>query len=332
MHPKFTASAKALGAVSLLLASNAWAAAEGNHAAVSSDGSISPMSLMSAPPQEGFKGKWKQGLPMDLEAEFPAARLSAAEMADFAATYKPKLPPYAVQGQDNNQPESVLNSDRRFRIYPAESGYPYRAVGQLTFTQGGSNYTCSGWLISPDTVATAGHCVHEGGGGTWSTNVRFYPGRNGSSIPFGSCTAKRLNSVTGWTVSGNSEYDYGAVKLNCTVGNTTGWLGRWWTTASQVDLPIVVLGYPGDKPSSTSWGGAGRVAASETRKTRYFIDTAGGQSGAPVVQADGTGPGSCEGHCGIAIHAYGADSGGRNSATRITETVNTNLVTWINTP
>lgn len=331
MQSKINTVAKALGTLSLLLAGSAWAAPAGNHAAVSSDGSIGAIDLESVAPQKGFKGQWKPGLPMDMEAEFPASRLSAAEMAEFAATYKPKMPPYAAKGQEN-QPESVLNDDRRFRIYPQESGYPYRAVGLLTFTQGGSNYTCSAWLISPDTLATAGHCVHAGPGGTWSTNVRFYPGRNGSSSPYGSCTAKRLNSVTGWTTSGSDEYDYGSVKLNCTIGNTTGWLGRWWTTASQVNLPIAIVGYPGDKPSSTQWGGAGRVAASETRKTRYFVDTAGGQSGAPVIQADGTGPGGCEGDCGIAIHAYGADSAGRNSATRITETVNTNLQNWINTP
>lgn len=318
--------------LSLLLASSAWAAADGHHAPTSSDGSGVVPNLLPAPPQPGFKGLGQAGLPADLQAEFPAQRFSAAEMAEFAATYKPKLPPGAVQGQDN-APESVLSDDRRFRIYPSESGYPYRAVGLLTFTQAGANYTCSAWLISPDTLATAGHCVHSGGsGGVWSTNVRFYPGRNGSAAPYGSCSAKRLNSVTGWTVNGSELYDYGSVKLNCTVGNTTGWLGRWWTTGSQVNLPIAIIGYPGDKPSATQWGGAGRVAAQEARKTRYFVDTAGGQSGAPVVQADGTGPGGCQGDCGIAIHAYGADSGGRNSATRITESVNTNLQTWINTP
>jgi glutamyl endopeptidase len=249
-------------------------------------------------------------------------------LAAFAATFRPKMPPYAEIA-----PESVLSSDRRFRLLPQESGYPYRAVGLLTFTQAGGSYTCTGWLIGADTVATAGHCVHSGGaGGVWSTNVVFYPARNGGSSPYGSCSSRRLYSVTGWTSSGNSEYDYGAVKLNCTIGNSTGWLGHWWTTSSQLDLPITVLGYPGDKPASTQWGGAGRIAASETRKTRYFIDTAGGQSGGPVIQADGTGPGGCQGDCGIAIHAYGADGGGRNSGTRITESVSANLQSWISAP
>jgi glutamyl endopeptidase len=300
------------------------------HLPVSSDGAAAASAATTAPPQRGFAGHWKPGLAADAEAEFPARRFSPEEMADFAAHYRPKLAPYANGGAS---PESVLGSDRRFRIYPQESGYPCRAVGLLTFTQGGSGFTCTAWLISADTLATAGHCVHSGGtGGVWSTNVVFYPGRNGATAPWGSCTAKRLSSVAGWTRNADENYDYGSVKLNCTVGNSTGWLGRWWTTSNQNNLPIAIVGYPGDKPGGTQWGGAGRIAASENRKTRYFVDTAGGQSGAPVIQADGTGPGGCEGDCGIAIHAYGADGLGRNSATRITEAVNTNLQNWINTP
>jgi glutamyl endopeptidase len=304
------------------------ALAASGHESISSDGSPALLRAVDASPKAGFKGLMSSDSALDARAEFPASRLSAAELAAFQATYRPKMPPYAITG--GVEPESVIGGDRRFRLYPSESGYPYRAVGLLTFTQGTGSYTCTGWLISADTVATAGHCVHSGGsGGVWSTNVRFYPGRNGASSPYGSCTAKRLNSVSGWTSSGSELYDYGSVKLNCTVGTTTGWLGRWWTTASQVNLPIVIVGYPGDKPSSTQWGGAGRVSVSETRKTRYAVDTAGGQSGAPVIQADGSGV--CQGDCGIAIHAY-AESGGNNSGTRITQTVNTNLQSWIDTP
>jgi glutamyl endopeptidase len=321
--------------LALCLAGLVWAGVAGaqtadSHLSSSSDGTPALSSAGSSAPATGFRGQWMPGTAPDANAEFPAERFTPAEMAEFAARFRPMVAPYA---RGDVTPDSVLGADRRFRVYPQESGYPYRAVGLLTFTQGASSYTCTGWLISADTVATAGHCVHSGGtGGVWSTSMHFYPGRNAGSAPFGSCTAKRLNSVTGWTRNADENYDYGAVKLNCSVGNTTGWLGRWWTTGSQANLPIAIVGYPGDKPSATQWGSAGRVAASESRKTRYFVDTAGGQSGAPVLQADGTGPGGCEGDCGIAIHAYGADGLGRNSATRITESVNTNLVNWINTP
>jgi glutamyl endopeptidase len=213
-----------------------------------------------------------------------------------------------------------------------ESGFPYRAIGLLTYNQGGGSFVCSGWLIGPNTVATAGHCVNAGRGGPWSTNMRFYPGRNGASAPFGFCSARTLFSVVGWVTSGNEEYDYGAVKLNCTVGNVTGWFGFYATGFSQVGLSVLLTGYPAEKPSATQWGGGGDINVSQVRKTRYMIDTSGGQSGAPVIEADrGASASNCFGACGVAIHAYGV-SGGFNSGTRINSEVASNLLSWRNAP
>jgi glutamyl endopeptidase len=62
-------------------------------------------------------------------------------------------------------------------------------------------------------------------GGTWYSGLAVWPGRDGSSAPYGSCTVRTLYSVTGWTSSRGEQYDYGALKLNCTVGNTIGWFG-----------------------------------------------------------------------------------------------------------
>lgn len=39
---------------------------------------------------------------------------------------------------------------------------PAGAIGRLTFSQRGSSFFCTAFLISADTVATAGHCVHDG--------------------------------------------------------------------------------------------------------------------------------------------------------------------------
>jgi len=175
-----------------------------------------------------------------------------------------------------------------------------------------------------------GHCVHQGNGGSFSTNVVFYPGRDGASSPFGSCTAKTLFTVVGWATNGDEQYDYGAVKLNCNVGNTTGWFGFFWQTASLVGLPVQVSGYAGDKPFGTQWSGSGDVQVSEVRKTRYMIDSFNGQSGGPVFETDRVGS-FCGGPCANTIHAYGL-SNARNSGTRITQVVFNNLIAWRNAP
>ncbi|WP_308874649.1 trypsin-like serine protease [Thiothrix subterranea] len=69
--------------------------------------------------------------------------------------------------------ESILGFDSRFHVNPY--GYPQRAVSLITYN--GSTH-CTGWLVSADTLVTAGHCVHSGGAnGRWGSPSAFkiYP-------------------------------------------------------------------------------------------------------------------------------------------------------------
>jgi glutamyl endopeptidase len=221
---------------------------------------------------------------------------------------------------------SIIGADTRTRVNPT-TVYPARAIALVTFNGG----FCTGWFISADTVATAGHCVHSGGtGGNWRSNVRVYPGRNGSSSPYGSCTARQLYSVDGWTKSGLETHDYGAIKLSCTVGNTVGWFGFFWQSASLTGLPTTIAGYPDDKPL-TQWKSTGPVAVTQSRQIFYKNDTRPGQSGAPVYYNKA----GC-GQCSMAIHAYGVHGASphstNNHATRINDAVFNNLVAWKNAP
>ena len=126
---------------------------------------------------------------------------------------------------------------------------PASATVLILFSDGGSDFLCSGFMISADTVATAGHCVAPGDGSG------FY-GRTptGSSRPrrppiaiTAYAAARRLYSVSGWLNDGRDDFDYGAIKLNARVGDTTGWYG--FTRSMAVSTtPVRVQGYPGDKP------------------------------------------------------------------------------------
>jgi glutamyl endopeptidase len=220
-------------------------------------------------------------------------------------------------------PESIVGPDNRYLV-TATTTFPHSAVVQIT--RNGAAH-CTGWLYGPDIVATAGHCVNAGAGGAWYTGLAVWPGRNGASTPYGSCLPTTLYSVVGWTVNGDERYDYGAMKLNCTIGNSTGWFGYFWQAASLNGNPSRICGYPGDKPNE-QWCSDDQIHVSETEQLFYHNDTIGGHSGSPVY-LDLAGCGVCS----MAIHAYGFPHGGwphnsYNHGTRITQPKFNNLWTW----
>ena len=181
-------------------------------------------------------------------------------------------------------------------------------------------------------MVTAGHCVHGGGSGEdWHrvNSFRVYPGRDGSASPYGSCTAKRLYSVRGWTRNAADTSDYGAIKLNCNIGNRVGWFGFFWSRTSLDNLPLRISGYPGDK-NLTQWRDSDRVRVSQKKRVFYGADTLGGQSGSPVYYNRSS---NCN-PCSMAVHAYGIYGSfpfsTYNHGTRITQGVYQNLNDWKN--
>lgn len=220
-------------------------------------------------------------------------------------------------------PESVIGPDRRRRVYT--STFPERATVYITYNDG---RWCSGALIGPRTVVTAGHCVERGVNGGFYTRSLFkvYPGSDGTSRPYGYCTAKQLITTNGWANSSNEEYDYGAIILNCTVGNQTGYYG--WTTENPLNQPATVQGYPADKnPAGSQWQSNDKVRAASTLQIFYPNDTFNAMSGSPVWY-------DRNGAYLNGIHAYGRHGSGNhanyNHGVRITSGVAANLLQWRN--
>jgi glutamyl endopeptidase len=231
--------------------------------------------------------------------------------------------------------ESILGWDSRMRMQTT-AAMANRATGLITI---GTNnaHLCTGWLYAPHMVATAGHCVHTGGSsGAWRDRrtMRFWPGRDGTSAPYGSCTVARLHSVLGWTRDGNALYDYGAMRLNCTVGNTVGWFGMYALSANNAmnNQPAIITGYPGDR-AQQQWLSADKVRVSEALRLCYRMDTIGGHSGSPIFH-DRSEALSTNGPWAIAVHAYGAASSGTcpsmNWAPRLTGVRINNYISWRN--
>jgi V8-like Glu-specific endopeptidase len=222
--------------------------------------------------------------------------------------------------------ETVHGQDDRVPIKDTEL-YPWSAIASLLITAAdGSQWIGTGWFISPRTLATAGHCVYITNSGVrgrdgWVRSIQVMPGRDGTTLPFGSVTSTQFWSVRGWADSGDENVDYGAIVIPTPVGDTVGTFGFGVFSDDELAGSMVnIAGYPGDKPPGTAWFDARQVAMTGPSKIHYDIDTAGGQSGAAVYRIDD------ERRIGVAVHAYGGPT--TNSGTRISPPVFRNLTDW----
>jgi glutamyl endopeptidase len=172
---------------------------------------------------------------------------------------------------------------------------------------------CTGWLVGPDLVLTAGHCVHDYAG--FVRQLVITPGRHGEAEPFGRCGAVRALTTQLYLATGDLGADWGVIELDCRVGDQTGWFGLRVASDAVVGREVVVTGYPMDRNRGTQWWAAEYVRSAFPLQLSYGGDTYAGQSGSPVFLRDG----SCS-PCGVAVHAYGvgATSDGYNSGSRVT--------------
>ena len=228
--------------------------------------------------------------------------------------------------------ESVIGVDNRTRVLETDMT-PWRMVCALRIVAPLGTFLGTGWLAGPATVITAGHCVYDAVQmGGWVDRIEVTPGLNGPEQPFPTMIATRFSTVAEWIDSRNPDFDYAAIHLPQPAGKDIGYFATGAMTDEDLrENRVNVSGYPGDRGNGVEqWFHQNRVLAATPNRLFYDVDTAGGQSGAPVwmYPEEGAEP------VVVGIHAYG--TGGTpgwlqitaNSSPRITEDVLEQIVEW----
>lgn len=252
----------------------------------------------------------------DLAAETSFTPEELATLARVEATYAP----YEI-GSDKAAgtfvPFSVFEPDERSVVIDT-TDLPYRAIVNIVYADpvSGVPKGCTGGMVAADTALTAAHCVFSKG--KWHADMTIMPGRNGGSKPFGQCKPSKIFAPEGW-VNGSSDsaYDYAAIRLDCKIGEQTGWFGIAPTPPAPVNLVSSISGYPCDKPPvGRQWKSVDKVSATREFKIFYRNDTWGCMSGSPVFLGN-------DQRTIYAIHTNGASGAAppwseNNAATRLT--------------
>ena len=182
--------------------------------------------------------------------------------------------------------DAVIGADNRIRIQSTTS-YPYYAIAyvRVLYTDGDSGHG-TGFMVSPNVMMTAAHCVYEPG--KTLASVTVYPGRNGGSI-YGVTTAAEVYTDPGYTGS-QPNLDYAILTLNSNIGNTTGWFSLYATGFEDLlnGKNISTAGYPGDKDNATMWFSTGQIYNTSNYRFDHNADTYSGQSGSPIYYYDST--------------------------------------------
>ena len=118
-------------------------------------------------------------------------------------------------------------------------------------------YVCSGSMIDSLHVLTAGHCVYDTDAGEWADDFLIYPGATdptnewtSPTAPFGGAGWTQAHSFTGWTSSGDFDYDIGVIDTDRNVGALSGWYGYGYHDSCSFfqSNTFRTPGYPAESP------------------------------------------------------------------------------------
>lgn len=170
-------------------------------------------------------------------------------------------------------------------------------VGKVFFSTPSGDKVCSANLVASEnrsTVATAGHCLHDGAGGGFAERFVFAPAYDGGESEHGVWAATELVASQQWVQSSDLEHDYAFAvfeeKNGRTVQDEVG-ASSSITFNEPRGLDYIAYGYPATAPYDGQTLRRCEGAASDDpagRSTQGIdCDMTGGASGGPWFLSGG---------------------------------------------
>lgn len=242
--------------------------------------------------------------PPDTEARNGFNIMEAAEvepdLEDLLFTVSamsPELLPAAGEQLQDLGTQGTPFSSSRLVPTNARLTYPYRVSGKLFFQKpGGGSFICSGAVLRPRLILTAGHCVHKGsgGGGGFYKSFLFVPAYHNGQAPYQAWNWRWVITTGSWASSNGSvpnKADFAIIEVEDRkfgsqfkrIGQVVGWYG--YRTNALVNNHTKKIGYPGNHDSAQIMHQVdSEDFKSGGQNTRlYGSDMRGGSSGGPWI-------------------------------------------------
>jgi len=181
--------------------------------------------------------------------------------------------------------------------------YPWNTLAyvEVNYPTGGT-YRCSGTVVSPYVVLTAGHCVHNQERGGYVSGVRVYPGQGQNGFrPYGSKTdwfavqtTEQWEQISGEDTYFISQYrhDLGAIEFRTPFTHTATFMPVIYNDTGS---PVTNAGYPAEVNNTSTFALYADTGPETSRSINQYrgshvrefaLDASGGNSGGPFIYTD----------------------------------------------